>query len=89
MERIIRDEIMNHLLINKLIIKQQHGFVNTKNCTTNLLETMDLITKALADGYNIDEILLDFAKAFDSVLLMRLLLKLDCLGIRNKLLTWC
>jgi len=89
MERIIRDEIMNHLLINKLIIKQQHGFVNRKNCTTNLLETMDLITKALADGYNIDEILLDFAKAFDSVLLMRLLLKLDCLGIRNKLLTWC
>ena len=50
---------------------------------------MDFIAKALADGYNIDEILLDFAKAFDSVLLMRLLLKLDCLGIRNKLLTWC
>jgi hypothetical protein len=49
---------------------------------------MDFIAKALADGYNIDEILLDFAKAFDSVLLMRLLLKLDCLGIRNKLLTW-
>ena len=67
MERIIRDEIMNHLIENKLIIKQQHGFVNRKNCTSNLLETMDLITKALADGYNIEEILLDFAKAFDSV----------------------
>jgi hypothetical protein len=64
-----------------LIIKQQHGFVNRKNCTTNLLETMDFIAKALADGYNIDEILLDFAKVFDSVLLMRLLLKLWGLGI--------
>jgi hypothetical protein len=50
---------------------------------------MDLITKALADGLNIDEILLDFAKAFDSVLLVRLCLKLDYLGIRNKLLSWC
>ena len=56
---------------------------------TNLLETIDLITKALADGYNIDELLLDFAKAFDSVLLLRLLLKLDMLGIRNNLLAWC
>jgi hypothetical protein len=52
MESIIRDEIMNHLLTNNLTIKQQHGFVNRKNCTTNLLETMDLITKALADGYS-------------------------------------
>ena len=89
MERIIRDEITNHLVKNKLIIKQQHGFVNKKNCMTNLLETMDFITKALADGYNIDEILLDFAKAFDSVLLIRLCLKLDYFGIRNKLLSWC
>jgi hypothetical protein len=89
MERIIRDEIMNYLLLNKLIIEQQLGFVNNKNGTTNLLETFDFITKALADGYNVDEILLDFAKAFDSVLSIRLCLKLDNLGNRNKLLAWC
>ena len=89
MERIIRDEIMNHLVLNKLIVNEQHGFVYRKNCTTNLLETIDLVTKALADGYNIDELLLDFAKAFDSVLLLRLLLKLDMMGIRNNLLAWC
>jgi hypothetical protein len=63
-------------------------FVCKKNCTTNLLETMDFITKALEDGYNIDELLLDFAKAVDSVLLLSLLLKLDMLGIRNNLLAW-
>jgi ribonuclease P/MRP protein subunit RPP40 len=50
---------------------------------------MDFITKALEDGYNIDELLLDFAKPVDSVLLLRLLLKLDMLGIRNNLLAWC
>jgi hypothetical protein len=61
MERIIRDEIMNYLLQHNLIVKQQHGFVNNKNCSTNLLETIDLITKALADGFSVDELLLDFA----------------------------
>ena len=89
MERIIRDEIMNYLLQHNLIVKQQNGFVNNKNCSTNLLETIDLITKALADGFSVDELLLDFAKAFDSVLLLRLCTKLDYLGVRNKLLTWC
>jgi hypothetical protein len=53
------------------------------------METKDLITKELADGYSVDEILLDFAKAFDSVLLLKLCTKLDYLGIRNKLLNWC
>ena len=89
MERIIRDEIMNYLLQHNLIVKQQNGFVNNKNCSTNLLETIDLITKALADGFSVDELLLDFGKAFDSVLLLRLCMKLDYLGVRNKILVWC
>ena len=56
------------------------GLLN-KHCTPNLLETFDFITKALADGYNVDEILLDFVKAFDSVLSIRLSLNLDYLGL--------
>jgi hypothetical protein len=32
------------------VITQQHGFVNNKSCLTNLLVTLDLITKALVDG---------------------------------------
>ncbi len=89
MEKIIRDEIMNYLVINNLIISQQHGFVNNKSCITNLLETLDLITKALADGFDIDVLFMDFAKAFDSVAHIRLLVKLEAHGIRNKLLEWC
>ena len=48
MERIVKDEIMKHLTTNSLIVSQQHGFVNNKSCITNLLDTLDLITKALA-----------------------------------------
>ena len=81
MEGIIKDEIMKFLITNNLIIPQQHGFVNNKSCITNLLETLDLITKALADGVDVDVLFMDFARAFDSVAHIRLLVKLEALGI--------
>ena len=87
MERIIRDEIMDHLIKNKIVISQQHGFENNKSCITNLLETLDLITKALADGLDVDVLLMDFA--FYSVAHNRLILKLDAYGIKSKILNWC
>jgi hypothetical protein len=89
MEGIIKDEIMKFLTTNNLIKPQQHGFVNNKSCITNLLETLDLITKALADGLDVDVLFMDFAKAFDSVAHLRLLVKLEALGIRCKTLNWC
>ena len=46
MERIIRDEMMIHLVENNLIADQKHEFVNNKSCITNILETMDLMTQA-------------------------------------------
>ena len=76
MESIIRDVMMNHLLVNEIITRDQHGFVPKKSCCTNLLETMDILTQAIEDGYLID-IILDFAKAFDTVAYTRLSLKLQ------------
>ena len=43
---------MSH--VKKFITKDQHGFVKSKNCTTNLLETIDLITENLANQYSVD-----------------------------------
>ncbi len=79
---------MQHLLTNKLIISEQHGFVPKKSCCTNLLETMDLILQAIEDGYPIDIIFLDFAKAFDTVAHTRFNIKLPAFGIVGKLLNW-
>ena len=67
LELIIRDEFLNHLILDKLQNPAQHGFVPHLSCLSNLLETLDLITTSLADVLNADEILLDFAKAFDLV----------------------
>ena len=88
MEKIIKDELMNYLEKNKLINKQQHGFVYNKACNTNLLETMDTLTKLLSDKESFDLLLLDFAKAFDKVAHRRLNLKLEGYGICGKLLNW-
>lgn len=79
---------MDYLNKNKLINKQQHGFVYKKACNTNLLETMDLLTKLLSDKDAFDLLLLDFAKAFDKVAHKRLNLKLSGYGICGKLLNW-
>ena len=59
MESILKDTMFKHLNVNKLIINQQHGFVNNKSCITNLLETLDLLTNALENGFAVDIIFLD------------------------------
>ncbi|XP_065639658.1 uncharacterized protein LOC136072380 [Hydra vulgaris] len=63
--------------------------IKSKNCVTNLLKTLDIITEAINCGKCVDVAFLDFSKAFDSVPHSRLLLKLKSFGIVGKLLQWC
>ena len=88
MERIIKDEMTNHLSINNLIAKDQHGFIKLKSCVTNLLETLDVITEALNIGFYAVIIFLDFEKAFDKVIHSLLLLKLTGYGFDTKIVSW-
>ena len=60
--------------------KSQHGFLPNKSWLTNLMETLDFITKALSNGYPIDIIYTDFAKAFDKNSDKKLLYKLKFHG---------
>ena len=66
-ESIFKDVMLKHLLENKLISNAQHGFMPSRSCSTNLLETIDLITSALASGFPVDIIYTDFSKAFDKI----------------------
>ncbi|CAF0819149.1 unnamed protein product [Brachionus calyciflorus] len=87
-EKLIKKTIMEHLIVNKLISIRQHGFMEKKSCITNLLEIFDLVTEAIHNGFPIDMIYLDFAKAFDSFQHKRLLNKLKKYGFDNKLIKW-
>ena len=73
---------------NQLLAKEQHGFVPRRSCTTNLLESADLLTKVMSERGWMDVLYLDFAKAFDTVPHRRLLVKLEAYGIGGSILRW-
>lgn len=88
LESLIRDKVMGHLVANNLVSDCQHGFVPGRACTTNLLACIDDWTAALDEGRDVDAIYLDLAKAFDTVPHIRLLKKLEALGVRGNVLAW-
>ncbi len=73
---------------HNLITDSQHGFVPAKSCTTNLLETLGIITTALSQNHEVVIVLLDFTKAFNKVSHELLPVKLKALGFENKLIKW-
>ena len=83
-ERIVRSSIV--MFVEMKISYHQHGFVKSRSCLTNLLETVDSILEILDQGSPVDILYFNFKKAFDHVPCNRLLLKLKCLGIEGKLL---
>jgi hypothetical protein len=88
MEKIVRDQIMNHLTLHNLINQNQHGLVKQKACVTNLLEAVDYVSSSMSDKIPVDVAFMDFAKAFDLVPYKRLLHKLSSYGICGSLLNW-
>jgi hypothetical protein len=78
------DKLAEHLVRNNI------GFVPGKSCSSNLLETLEIITQIIDNRRPVDVIFMDFAKAFDSVPHRRLLLKVKQYeyGIRGTILAW-
>ena len=66
-ERIIKEELIYHS--EHLLDKWQHGFLQNKSCTTNMVEFSDSLIKSINDCHSmsIDVVYFDFSKAFDSV----------------------
>lgn len=88
MESVMRDKLIDHLVSNQLINSTQHGFMNKKSCTTNLLQFLEIVTAATDNGDPMDIIYLDFSKAFDKVPKLRLLNKMRAHSITGKALEW-
>ncbi|KAK9496777.1 hypothetical protein O3M35_012971 [Rhynocoris fuscipes] len=70
------------------IIPEQHGFVKNRSTTTNLLIYQTTIFNACNENFIVDSIHTDFSKAFDSVNISTVLLKLETYGIHGSLLKW-
>jgi len=87
-EKLIRNALLNHMIVNKFLSDYQHGFIQGRSCTTQLLRVIDKWTEILDNGGAVDTIYLDFAKAFDTVPHKRLLLKLESYGVSGRVLDW-
>ncbi|XP_065683578.1 uncharacterized protein LOC105845176 [Hydra vulgaris] len=88
MEKIIKEQITKYLEKTSCISNNQHGFMSKKGCTSNLLESIDYITKALSKRNFVDIAFLDFAKSFDKVSHRRLIHKLKAYGINGNVGKW-
>ena len=90
LSKVMGKYIYNHIIdtVKPLIHPLQHGFMNGKSCTTQLLEVYDNVGKCLDGGKQMNMIILDFSKAFDSVDHTMLLHKLEKIGFSGKLFNW-
>ena len=85
METIIKDQMMSYLLNEKLISKQQHGFLARHSTSTQLLECLLDWSVTFRDNQSVDVLYVDYSRAFDLVVHTKLLNKLLQFGIHDAL----
>ena len=88
LERLIRDELLKHIVNNRIICEEQFGFVPGRSCQLQLLNALEQWTRSWDEGIPTDVIYTDFSKAFDLVSHCKLIYKLNCMGVRGLLLKW-
>jgi len=67
MEHIVFHSIMDHLNAHNIINPNQHGFGPSFSYNTQLILLVDDILRTTNSRYQVDLVLLDFSKAFDTV----------------------
>ncbi|KAK4830012.1 hypothetical protein QYF61_008275 [Mycteria americana] len=73
---------------NQGIKPGQHGFRKGRSCLTNLISFYDKVTRLVDEGKAVDDVCLDFSKAFDTVSHSILLEKLAAHGLDGCTLRW-
>ena len=88
MEHIVFSQIMNQLDNHKILVEFQHGFHLGHSCEGQLLNTVEDLSPRIDRWHNTNLLILDFSKAFDTVLHGRLLHKLQLYGVTGKTNEW-
>jgi len=86
MESIICDHLVHHVMEYQLFCDAQFGFAPGRSCMIQLLTVLELWIEMLDSGDPINEVYLDFQKAFNSVLHQKFHAKIAANGINGKVL---
>ncbi|CAH8872917.1 unnamed protein product [Trichobilharzia szidati] len=87
-ERIVKDDILKHMLSCNILSPNQHGFLKSRSCMTCHVDFFNYITSSRDKQQLVLVIYFDISKAFDRVDHLLLINKLNSLGISNPLLGW-
>ena len=88
MEHVIYHSIMSHLNRNDVLSGSQHGFRAGYSCSIQLILLIEDLNFHMDHNFQVDMILLDFSKAFDTVSHCHLLKKLKFYHIENQVIHW-
>ena len=88
LESLGKEEIISQMRSNTFFSPYQHGFLDKRSTSLQLLYVLDKWTEIIDDGGTIDAIYMDFMKAFGKVPYERLLRKVEACGIGRPLLGW-
>ena len=89
MEHITFHHIMSHLDEHNILVDFQHGFRQNRSCVTQLVNTIESVARSVDQREQVDMLVLDFSKAFDTVSHQRLLRTLRYYGMRSPELDQC
>ena len=88
LESIIKDHLLEYFLKNNLFAKYQFGFLPSRSTTLQMLGFLDVLTKAVDVGNEVDVIYTDLEKAFDKIPHEKLLYKLERYKVHDQVLRW-
>ena len=88
LEHIVHSHISKYLEINKILLKNQHGFRQNHSCSTQLISALHDFCYSLNNKRSVCVAVFDFSKAFDTVPHNLLLSKLHYYGICGNVHKW-
>ena len=88
LERIVTDNLFQHLETENLLSPDQYGFRKGRSCASQLLKVVEEWTDILEDKAALDVVFFDFEKAFDTVSHPKLINKLKSVGASTEVVNW-
>ena len=84
----MNSQLTKHLSINNILCEEQYGFRPERSTSTAIFNYLNNIITEINNRKIVGALYLDFSKAFDSINHLRLINKLNDMGIPTKLLSW-